>query len=250
METQVDSQRLSDATYGAVVAEAAPAARARFITRTYLHLLGAIVVFALLEVLWFSTTVPQLMFSALGASRFSWLLFMGAFVGISMLAERWATSPASRGKQYAGLGLFTVAESLLFVPLIALAIMASTGADGGPADAGILPRAILVTLTLFGGLTGVVFLTRKDFSFLRSVLLFAGFAALGLVVASVLFGFTLGMAFSYAMIALACGYILYHTSNIMLYYRTEQHVAAALALFSAVMLLFWYVLRIFLARRR
>jgi FtsH-binding integral membrane protein len=108
----------------------------------------------------------------------------------------------------------------------------------------------MITLTLFGGLTGVVFITRKDFSFLRSALMFGGFAALGLGFASVLFGFTLGMAFSYAMIALACGYILYDTSNVLRHYRTSQHVAAALALFAAVMLLFWYVLRIFLDRRR
>jgi FtsH-binding integral membrane protein len=52
------------------------------------------------------------------------------------------------------------------------------------------------------------------------------------------------------MIAFACGYILYDTSNVMLHYRTTQHVAAALALFASVMLLFWYVLRVLLERRR
>jgi hypothetical protein len=95
-----------------------------------------------------------------------------------------------------------------------------------------------------------VFITRKDFSFMRSALLFAGFAATGLVLLSLLFGFTLGLGFSYAMIALACGYILYDTSNVMRHYRTNQHVGAALALFAAVMLLFWYVLRVLLSRRR
>ena len=73
---------------------------------------------------------------------------------------------------------------------------------------------------------------------------------MGLIVASILFGFTLGMFFSYAMIAFACGYILYDTSNVMLHYRTSQHVAAALALFASVMLLFWYVLRVLIDRRR
>ena len=107
----------------------------------------------------------------------------------------------------------------------------------------------MITLMLFGSLTGVVFVTRKDFSFMRSVLMFAGIAAFGAIVASVLFGFTLGILFSYAMVAFACGYILYDTSNVMLHYRTSQHVAAALALFASVMLLFWYVLRIFLNRR-
>jgi FtsH-binding integral membrane protein len=179
-----------------IVASASASERAAFITKTYLHLFGAILLFAVLEVFWFTTPVPGMMFSALSGGRFMWLLFMGGFVGVSMLADKWALSSVSKGKQYA------------------------------------------------------VFITRKDFSFMCSALMFAGFAAMGLVVASVLFGFTLGLMFSYAMVALACGYILYDTSNVMQRYRTNQHVASALALFAAVMLLFWYVLRIFLDRRR
>jgi len=233
--------------HGQAAAFAPAIDRAQFITRTYLHLFAAILAFAALELLWFITPVAQMMLSALSMGRFAWLLFMGAFVGVSMLANSWAMSDSSRGKQYLGLGLYTLFESILFVPLIAMAIMAGTGPE---ADTSILPRAIMITLTLFGGLTGVVFITRKDFSFMRSALMFGGFAAMGLALASVLFGFTLGMAFSYAMIALACGYILYDTSNVLRNYRTDQHVAASLALFAAVMLLFWYVLRILLDRRR
>jgi hypothetical protein len=85
---------------------------------------------------------------------------------------------------------------------------------------------------------------------MRGALMLAGVSAFGLAVLSMLFGFTLGLFFSYAMVALACGYILFSTSNVMLHYRTNQHVAAALALFAAVMLLFWYVLRILMDRRR
>lgn len=232
---------------GTFVAQAPADARAAFITRTYLHLFAAILVFAALEVLWFQTPLAQWMLSALMSFRFGWLLFMGAFVGVSMLANKWALSDTSRGMQYAGLGLYTVAESVLFVPIIAMAIVQSVGPDG---DASILPRAIGITVTLFAGLTGVVFITRKDFSFMRSALMFGGFAAFGLVVASMLFGFTLGIMFSYVMVALACGYILYDTSNVMQHYRTSQHVAASLALFASVMLLFWYVLRIVMDKRR
>ena len=50
-----------------------------------------------------------------------------------------------------------------------------------------------------------------------------------------------------AMVVLASGYILYDTSNILHHYRTNQHVAAALALFASVALLFWYVIRILIA---
>ena len=101
--------------------------------------------------------------------------------------------------------------------------------------------ATIATLGLFAILTAVVFITRKDFSFLRGILMFGGFAALGLIVVAILFGFSLGPIFTYAMIALACGYILYDTSNVLHHYRIGQHVAAALALFASVALLFWYI---------
>jgi hypothetical protein len=94
-----------------------------------------------------------------------------------------------------------------------------------------------------------VFVTRKDFSFLRKTLFVGGIAAMGLIVVAILTGFSLGPIFTYAMIALACGYILYHTSNVLHHYRIGQHVAAALALFASVALLFWYIIQLFLMSR-
>ena len=63
-------------------------------------------------------------------------------------------------------------------------------------------------------------------------------------------GLDVGVWFSFAMIALASGYILYDTSNVMYRYRTDQYVAASLALFASVALLFWYIVQIFLSSRR
>lgn len=231
--------------YGFVSAAQADAdARSSFIVRTYLHLFGALASFVGLLVLWFVTPVAELVLSIFTLGKLGMLLFLGAFMGASMLADRWARSDTSPAMQYVGLGLYTVAESLIFIPLIYLALVAT--AQG---DTMILPKAGMVTMMMFGSLTGIVLITRKDFSFLRGVLLFAGVAAMVIVVMSILFGFTLGAVFSYAMIALACGYILYHTSNVLHEYRTDQHVSAALALFSSVTLLLYYVLRLFLSRR-
>ena len=123
-------------------------------------------------------------------------------------------------------------------------------AGGRTATRSIIPRGILITLTLFGALTGIVFVTRKDFSFMRSVLFFGGIAAMGLVVASIALRLHARHDLQLRDDRPACGYILYDTSNVMLHYRTSQHVAAALALFASVMLLFWYVLRILIDRRR
>lgn len=68
--------------------------------------------------------------------------------------------------------------------------------------------------------------------------------ALGVIVASYFLGFGLGLLFSFALVALASGYILYDTSRVMLHYRTDQHVGAALELFASVALLFYYILQI------
>lgn len=238
----MDFQASHDTSFAA--AQAAEADRSRFILRTYLHLFGALVAFVLLLAFWFVSGVASAVMGIFALGKFGILLFMGAFMGTSWLADRWARSDASPAMQYAGLGLYTVAESLVFIPLIGLALVAT--AEG---DTMILPRAFGVTGLLFGIMTVVVVLTRQNFSFMRSLLFFGGAAASVAVLGSVIFGFTLGVFFTYAMIALACGYILYQTSGILHEYRTDQHVSAALALFSSVTLLLYYVLRLFLSRR-
>ena len=59
--------------------------------------------------------------------------------------------------------------------------------------------------------------------------------------ASIVFGFSLGVLFASVMVAVAGASILYTTSNIIHEYNPNQHVAAALALFAGVGLLFYYV---------
>ena len=147
-----------------------------------------------------------------------------------------------RNTQYLGLGVYVVLEALIFWPMIRIALLY---ADGGS----MISQAGIITLAMFAGLTAVVFFTRVNFSFLRTVLVVGGFVSLGLIVAGALFGFDLGLWFSAGMIALASGAILYETYNIKNEYGTNQYVGAALQLFASVMLLFWYILRIFLSRR-
>ena len=159
-----------------------------------------------------------------------------------MLANKWVQAQ-DRSTQYRGLGIYVLLEAIIFLPIIYMA-MAFT--DSGLA---IISQAGIITLSLFAGLTAVVFLTRVDFSFLRTILVVGGFVAFGLIIAGALFRFDLGLWFSVAMVALAAGGILYETYNIKNVYSTDQYVAAALQLFSSVMLLFWYILRILLSKR-
>lgn len=230
---------------GTVVAEAPDAVRSEFIRKTYAHLAGAVLLFAALE---WVLLVPlretsERIIGAMLGTRYSWLLVLGGFMVVGWVADRWARTATSPAKQYAGLGLYVLAESILFLPLLYAAAILSGDPD-------LIPTAGIMTLGMFAGLTLVVFVTRKDFSWMRSILVVAGFVAMGLIVCSILFGFELGTIFSAAMIGLASGYILYYTSNVLHHYRPDQHVAAALTLFAAVALLFWYVLRLLMQLRR
>ena len=221
-------------------AQAAENERADFIVKTYAHLAGAIAVFVALEAAILNTPGVEKLVGTMIGGRLSWLVVLGLFMAVSWIANSWATSAVSPTTQYMGLGLYVVAQAIIFVPLLYIAARI---------DPMIIPTAGLATLVLFGVMTAVVFITRKDFSFMRSALMFGGFAAMGLIVVAILFNFALGPIFTVAMIALACGYILYDTSNVLHHYRIGQHVAAALALFAAVALLFWYILLLLMSSR-
>ena len=220
-------------------AMAAEDERASFITKTYLHLAGAIAAFIAIEAVLLNSPLAPKMVEMLGSSQYSWLIVLGGFMLVSWIADGWARSANSLSTQYMGLTLYVVAEAIIFVPLLYIARMNYPQA---------IPAAAITTLGLFGILTLAVFITRKDFSFLRTILTFGGFAAMGLIACGIIFGFNLGPIFTYAMIAFACSYILYDTSNVLHHYRTTQYVAASLALFASVALLFWYILQLFMSR--
>lgn len=226
--------------YSLLAANAPADLRAAFMRRTYAHLGGAILAFAALTAILVNSPVAGLMLGIAG-TKFGWLIVLGAFMGVSWLADSWARSDASVQMQYVGLGLYIAAQAVIFTPLLYIAAYYSSP--------DVIPTAGLLTLALFGGLTATAFITRADFSFLRSILAIGGFVALGVIAGSILFGFTLGLFFSAIMVVFAAGSVLYTTSNIIHHYRTDQHVAASLALFAAVALMFWYILQIFLSRR-
>jgi len=228
--------------YGGTVANAVPAERAQFIRRTYAHLAGAILAFVGLELAIFGSGLAAPLAETMTRGR-AWLLVLALFIVASWIADRWARRGGSRTMQYVGLGLYVLAQALIFVPLLYVAAYLVD-------DPTLIPTAALITGALFLGLTAVVFTTRADFSFLRGIIVVGSLVAFGLIVASLIFGFTLGVVFSAAMVALAAVSILYSTSAILRDYRTDQYVAASLSLFAAVALLFYYVLRILIALRR
>ena len=215
--------------------------RGWFLVRTYAHLFAAIIAFVGIEAVIQLTPIAGSLTQMIFSSGYGWLMVLGAFMLVSHVANRWAHSNTSLGMQYAGLSLYVVAEAFIFSPLIFMALYNGQGS--------VILSAAMATAFIFAGLTAVVFVTRKNFSFMGPFLGVLGMAAMALIVCSILFGFNLGLLFTIAMIVLASGYILYSTSNVLHEYNTHQYVAAALTLFAAVALLFWYILRLFMSRR-
>jgi FtsH-binding integral membrane protein len=224
---------------GAVAAPgAALNTREKFIVRTYNHLFGAILLFALIEIGLFKSGLAAVIAQAMMGA--SWLLVLGGFIVVSWLASHVAHRSDSLPKQYAALIGFVVAEAIIFVPMLYIAENVAPG---------VTASAATVTFIGFIGLTAVAFWTRKDFSFLGGILRWGFILALVAIVAGVLFGFQLGTFFSVAMVGLAGGAILYDTSNVLHHFPEDRYVGAALELFASVALMFWYVLRLFLAAR-
>jgi len=216
-------------------------ARVDFIRKTYVHLTAAVLAFAGLCAIGLQIPAVESLCEAFLGTPYLYLIAMFGLMGVSYLCDRWAAQSTSIGTQYLGLGLYTVAQAAFFLPMLYLADHYAPGA---------IVSAAAITLTVFIGLTLSVFITRADFSFLRSALFIGGFAAIGIALCLTFFGVSpgWGLVIAGAFVVLAAGYILYHTSQVLHHYPTTMHVAAALALFASLTTLFWYVLQIMMRR--
>jgi len=224
-----------------LVAQVSDVERVSFYKKTYAHVAGGVLVFIIFEYLLLqSDAIVDFMLSMTEGYR--WLIMLGGFMFITNYAERMTLKTQDKNTQYLAFGLYILAEAFIFVPLI---YIAAYYMDSGPE---ILNQAAIVTLALFTGLTAVVFVTKKDFSFLKTGLTIGFFIAIGLIIAGSLFGFNLGLWFSVGMCLLAGGTILYQTSNLVNKYSTDDYIPASLGLFASLMLLFWYILSIFMSR--
>lgn len=222
-----------------IAANASEDVRVAFIQRTYTHLFAAIVgLVGLLAV--FVPILGPTALQFLANNRFGWFIVLGAFMLVSNVANGMAHSQASMSMQYAGLGLYVVAQSVILTPLVYL----------GNQVPGALPMASAITLSAFAGLTVISFMIKRDLSFMGRFLSMASFAALGMIglsffMPSLMSG--MGPFFALGMVVLMGGYIVFQTNQIMRNYPVNAHVGAALGLFASVSTMFWYVLQLVLS---
>ncbi len=219
------------------------ATRSAFLVRVYQHVALAVLAFVAFETVLFVTGIADFMLDTFGGSNLLWLLLIGLmWLGGTMSANA-ALRVDNPNLQYAGLFGQAGIYSFVFAPL--LKVVADS--DGG---SGILIQAAGITLVGFAGLTVIGMTTSKDLSFLRPMVMWGGFVALGLIVAALLFGLSLGIWFSVGMIALSGVSILYQTQKVVRQFPAWAHVAAALGLFSSLMTMFYYVVRLLAQMRR
>jgi uncharacterized protein len=223
----------------AIGIEQLAAMRGAFLQRVYGHLAAAIAAFTLIEIYLFSSGLAESIARSL--LSVNWLLVLGGFMLVAWLGRGFAYRAQSLGSQYLGLGIFVVAQSIIFVPLLFVANHYAPGA---------ISSAAMITLLGFTLLTFVALSMRHNFSFLGGILRWAGIVALLAIVGGVFFGFELGTWFSVGMIALAGAAVLYDTQRILTTFPDERYVGAALELFASIALMFWYVLRLLIATRR
>jgi len=223
---------------GSVVANLPGEARAGFIRRTYGHVAGAIAALAIVEALILQAGLGASLLQFLGAGTMNYLIYLGLFIGASVIADNWAHSDKSREMQYVGLGIYVVVQAVILAPAMHLASIYAPNA---------IIDAAIATAALVTGLSYVCFTTKKDFSFLGPIIAICSFVAIGLCIAGAVFGFNLGVVFAGAIVALAAASVLYSTSNILLHYQEHQHVGAALGLFASVALMFRFMLQLFMS---
>ena len=213
-------------------------ARSQFIWKCYAHVVGAILAFAAIEVYLFSSGIAQAIAPAM---MNSWLLVLGAFILVSWGATHVAHRLESKVTQYAAFAVFVFAEALIFAPMLLMAMLMDPSGT-------MVESAATVTVVGCVGLIATAMITRKDFSFMRGLLVWGGMLALGAIAGSLIFGANLGTWFSVAMIGFAGIAVLYDTSNIMHHYPSDKYVAASMALFASIAMMFWYILRLFMSR--
>lgn len=147
-----------------------------------------------------------------------------------------------RGLNLLALFGFTTLTGVVVSPVIAYVLAYNPGS---------ILAAGLLTVGIFGGLTAYVFVSKKDFSFMRGmvwtgliVVILAG------VVNIFLASSALGFAVAAATLLLFSGFVLYDTSNIIRRYPTNEYIAGALDLYLDAFNIFLALLRILNSGRR
>lgn len=214
------------------------AVRSAFMGRVYARLVVGVAAFVLIETYLFTSGLALAI--TLAVVETSWLLILGGFMIVSWLANSIALKATGPGAQWGGYLLLVAANALIFAPML---VLAELQVPGVVAIAGQYAVGAFIILSF------IAHRSARDFTWIGASLRWFGVLAIAAIVLSVLTGATLGTWFSLAMIGFAGAAILYETQIILREVPPGRETVAAMSLFSSLALLFWYLLRLFMARR-
>lgn len=179
---------------------------------------------------------PEFVFSIFARPLVAFLVLIGGVFAAQAVRH-------VRGLNLLALFGFTTLTGLVISPL--MIFYAATNPTS-------IIQAGVLTVAIFGGLTAYVFITKRDFSFLRG-LLFTGLIMVvvgGLLNVFLIGSSAIGFAIAAMCLLLFSGYVLYDTSNIIRRYPTNEYVAGALSLYLDAFNIFLALLRLLNAGRR
>jgi FtsH-binding integral membrane protein len=179
---------------------------------------------------------PPLMLAAFEHPWIALFVMLGGVMGAQAVRHM-------RGINLLALFGFTTLTGVVISPLIYII------SQNNPVS---LLQAGVLTIGIFGGLTAYVFISKRDFSFMRGMLV-TGLIVLiltGLLNVLLVGSNALAFGVSAAALLLFSGFVLYDTSNIIRRYPTNEYVAGALSLYLDVWNIFLALLRILNAGRR
>ncbi|MBI1290972.1 hypothetical protein GC173_06970 [bacterium] len=175
------------------------------------------------------------------------LPFIVAFIGILGTSFLVHSVSMVRGWNLVAFFLMSQLWAFLTLPLVLFALKTS--------GLVVILQASVLTTVVFGGLTGFVLISKKDFHFLGAILTIGLFLLLGVALCTwiaSLFGVNvtvMSTAMAAFSVILFSGYVLYDTSNMMHRYATDMVVPAALALMVDFIILFRSILMLLMSRR-
>jgi modulator of FtsH protease len=220
-------------TQGATAAQASLADRLSFIRKVY-ALFFIATIFAIGGVA-LGFMFPPLMVAMASSPWIVLLLMIGGVIGAQAVRH-------VPGVNLLALFGFTTLTGVIISPVLYYISLTN------PAS---IIQAGVLTVGIFGGLTAYVFISRRDFSFLR------GMVVTGLIVVilagllNIFIGSTaLGFAVAAATLLLFSGFVLYDTSNIIRRYPTNEYIAGALSLYLDAFNIFLALLRLLNGGRR
>jgi FtsH-binding integral membrane protein len=214
--------------------------RAKFIRRTYLHLVGELGAVALVTTLILQTPALQKLAVALISNL---LIYLAVFFGVSLLTRKLLEGRKSLALQYAGAGLWVFFLGLLVAPL-AMVAKAKFGSYA------ILGEGLVLTGCVFAGLTAYTFFSKKDFSFLGGFLSVASWTLVGVaVIFFFLGGFSGSPIYSILWVVLLAGWVLYDTSKLMHRRHVEEYVAASVDLLVDFVYMFIHIVFLLMGSR-